>query len=407
MLNNFIIIVAVAISYYFYHWNIFDYMCKVFQKNSITKSQVIITFVVNYIWFTVASILMLHLIINWTLFYFFLLLEILLVYKSTVKESMMMSLFVIIIGLASTLFMRGIFALVLNKPVAAFDNRTGMAENFKRYPLLIGFFLAGAILLYYKKKRFNDSIRLVFSDLSSLHFSLVVQCMLYLYLTLNLMTHYVLGNSAALKIWELKSAIFAILGSNICGVYAVRMSQLNLYRRKLQQDRKDMLNQKEEQEQVWMLAFTDSLTGCYNRYYLEELLQDYCEEGISYCLCFIDIDRLKYVNDKFGHFTGDLYLKTVADLLKNSCRNRQDTLFRYGGDEVILRYRDIAADTARERMQNVNDQLAQKSRTKDYPFPMSISFGIAKSQEADTGDALLTLADQRMYRQKTERGMAR
>lgn len=407
MWKNIILLLVVAAGYFYYHWQFFCYMNCVFRKEKSKRNKIILAFIINYIWFITASILKLHLVINWTLFFVFLLFEVWIIYQSGIEESMMVSLFGIIVGLSTTLLMRGFFALILNRPIAMFDNRTGEAGNIKQYPVLCGFILAGAVINYYKKKKMDESISLIFSDESSMRFNIGIQIILYLYLTLNLLAYYVPGNGLALKLWEIKSAVFAVLGINICSIYSVRMSRLNLYRKNLQKEREKALANKKSDKQIWMLAFTDSLTGCYNRYYLEEILQDYAEKHIRYCLCFIDIDGLKTVNDELGHLEGDSYLKTVAEVLKSLMRNGQDMLFRYGGDEFVLLYREGIYKRAEERMKEASEKLISMSRTKDYPFQMSMSYGIAENWEEDTMEALLELVDKRMYSQKKAKGRQR
>lgn len=407
MWKSIILLLIVAAGYFYYHWQFFHYMNRVFGTEHTKWKKIILAFIINYIWFIIASMLKLHLVINWALFFVFLLIEVWMIYQSGIEESMMMSLLGIIIGLSATLLMRGFFALILNRPIAMFDNRTGEAGNMKQYPVLCGFILAGIVINYYKKKKMDESISLIFSDESSMRFNIGMQIILYLYLTLNLLAYYVPGNGPALKVWEIKSAVFAVLGTNICSIYSVRMSRLNLYRKELQQEREKALADKKSDKQIWMLAFTDALTGCYNRYYLEEILQDYAENHIRYCLCFIDIDGLKTVNDELGHLEGDGYLKTVAEVLKSLMRSGQDMLFRYGGDEFVLLYREGIYKRAEERMKEAAEKLFSMSETKEHPFRMSMSYGIAENWEEDTMEALLELADKRMYSQKKEKGRQR
>ena len=52
-------------------------------------------------------------------------------------------------------------------------------------------------------------------------------------------------------------------------------------------------------------------------------------------LIFLDLDKLKMVNDTFGHSKGDLLIKEVANILKK-CLNKEDHVFRTGGDEFVL-----------------------------------------------------------------------
>lgn len=87
------------------------------------------------------------------------------------------------------------------------------------------------------------------------------------------------------------------------------------------------------------LARTDPLTGVPNRRYLEEAIASECaralSEGDKLCLVMADVDRLKDVNDGFGHSFGDDVLKLVASLSWSACRSGE-IAGRYGGDEFLF-----------------------------------------------------------------------
>jgi diguanylate cyclase (GGDEF)-like protein len=85
-------------------------------------------------------------------------------------------------------------------------------------------------------------------------------------------------------------------------------------------------------------AIHDSLTGVYNRRYLQETaereLARAVREDYSIGVVMIDIDRFKDVNDTHGHKTGDDLLRALAALLREQAR-RGDIVCRYGGDEFV------------------------------------------------------------------------
>ncbi len=87
---------------------------------------------------------------------------------------------------------------------------------------------------------------------------------------------------------------------------------------------------------LYKTSITDPLTGLYNRRYffqrLEEEFSRFIRYGNSFCLIILDLDRLKYINDKYGHLEGDRCLKLLAKILINMSR-KEDICARIGGDE--------------------------------------------------------------------------
>ena len=85
------------------------------------------------------------------------------------------------------------------------------------------------------------------------------------------------------------------------------------------------------------MALIDPLTGLYNQRYLMRHLRGLLESGQSPNLgvLMIDVDHFKSVNDEFGHATGDLALRAIADVLRG-CTRAFDSLARYGGEEFVV-----------------------------------------------------------------------
>lgn len=394
------VMTAVAVSYFYYHYQFFTFLEKTMERKEKRRIAIIFTFGINYAWFVAASFLNLHLIINWTIFFFFFLAEIYMIYRAGADKSAALAYFGIIPGLAWNICFRCIFALILNRPLTAFDNQLDLPGNLKRYPIFLGFAVTGLLFHYFSRKHFYKRIRAVLNDRSSLRFNIGIQFVLYVYLALNLLGYYVPENSFFLKFWGIKSAIFALVGLIICNIYTMRMSRLNLYRKKMREDRITMLADKKEEERLWMLAYVDALTGCYNRHLAEQIMERYFEQHEESCLCFVDLDQLKLVNDKFGHPEGDQYLKTAASYLKTAAEDANDYVFRYGGDEFLLLFSKKTRVQVTALMHEIQEKLKQHSVSCGLPFSMFISFGMAQIGEAETTEKLLELADRRMYDQK-------
>ena len=102
---------------------------------------------------------------------------------------------------------------------------------------------------------------------------------------------------------------------------------------------RDISYRKNLERELAYQATHDSLTGAINRSSLFDKLNDaisYADRhGFPVWVAFVDLDRFKQVNDRFGHAVGDKLLRVITDRLTNSLR-RDDTLGRYGGDEFVL-----------------------------------------------------------------------
>lgn len=158
---------------------------------------------------------------------------------------------------------------------------------------------------------------------------------------------------------------------------------------------------------VEVQAITDGLTGLYNYRYFRAILEQEFKRVVRYnrslSLLMIDIDYFKHYNDANGHLMGDAALKTVADLLRASCRDI-DFIVRYGGEEFAV----LLPET------NVKDAylIAERIRASiaEYPFPncqaqpngaLTVSIGIAEyPADADNDIDLIERADAALYQSK-------
>ena len=155
------------------------------------------------------------------------------------------------------------------------------------------------------------------------------------------------------------------------------------------------------------IYMTDFLTGIYNRTGVENVLFGYIEEqkkkGRNTILIFADIDRMKLINDNYGHLEGDVAIRATANALRTSCPN-EFLLGRYGGDEFVAVGDYDGEESAEEfclrATENINDYI----RLLHLHFPLSVSVGgqiVTPDLEGKVTDYVLA-ADKSMYERKEE-----
>jgi diguanylate cyclase (GGDEF)-like protein len=152
----------------------------------------------------------------------------------------------------------------------------------------------------------------------------------------------------------------------------------------------------------------DGLTRLYNRKYAGERLSAEVAYALRHetrlSLVMFDLDHFKRVNDSFGHPAGDVVLRVVAAQVQKAIR-AEDVLARYGGEEFVVLVRGVehrGAGVLAERVRSGVERLSipWESRT----LKMTVSVGVASLSECApnaTVDALVGLADERLYKAKT------
>jgi len=153
------------------------------------------------------------------------------------------------------------------------------------------------------------------------------------------------------------------------------------------------------------LSTLDSLTDLRNRAYMFNAVEREIERarryGRAFCLLMMDLDGLKAINDRFGHYEGDLVLRMVAEAIRSSLRTI-DIAARYGGDEFValLPETDPAgAYAAAEKIRQVVSQIATED--EGQRINASVSIGVVTyPEDGETADALMIAADEAMYHSK-------
>jgi diguanylate cyclase (GGDEF)-like protein len=153
------------------------------------------------------------------------------------------------------------------------------------------------------------------------------------------------------------------------------------------------------------LAITDGLTGLYNSEHFRDGLYSAVDiahaKGSPLSLVMLDVDNFKCFNDTYGHLQGDKVLSRMGRVILLSIRET-DLPSRYGGEEfaVLLPNTDIhAAMEVAERIRTAFENKIASQRTKDVTW-MTVSAGVAALIEGENSSALMSRADQALYRAK-------
>jgi diguanylate cyclase (GGDEF)-like protein len=152
---------------------------------------------------------------------------------------------------------------------------------------------------------------------------------------------------------------------------------------------------------------TDSLTGLYNRYYLNRLIKKgfKVEDGKHLYVLFFDLDKFKYINDVYGHSVGDEILRESSNRLKESFHRETDVLCRYGGDEFIafVSVKDNIKDNDRSIdgiIERIKKSFAEPFWVGKNNFYINVSIGVSEFHDGDDMEKTIHMSDYAMYAEK-------
>ncbi len=155
------------------------------------------------------------------------------------------------------------------------------------------------------------------------------------------------------------------------------------------------------------ISVRDELTGLYNRMGYEKIVIPYLDElrhsGMKSVIMVADINRMKVINDKYGHLQGDTAIRIVANVIKSSIPQNWKAV-RYGGDEYVI----IGKYDSSKDMESVKIEIIEKSgrvsEDLNLPFRLSVSVGyVVIDPENKLGnEEYFRMADEAMYEMKQE-----
>lgn len=158
-----------------------------------------------------------------------------------------------------------------------------------------------------------------------------------------------------------------------------------------------ILYHRKAQQKFKQLALTDDLTQIPNRRFFFENLERRAEAKEETCIILFDIDFFKQINDSFGHDVGDVVLKDVAHVAKNTVRDG-DIVARFGGEEFVV----LLANTNIENAIKMAERIRVNIHDHDFGIDQKVtaSFGVAYVDENVTIEESIKAADVFMYEAK-------
>lgn len=164
----------------------------------------------------------------------------------------------------------------------------------------------------------------------------------------------------------------------------------------------------EYHEEIYRLTIIDALTGAFNHRYLGDFLdREVMRSGRHkrpLCVCVIDIDHFKKVNDEHGHLGGDFCLRELSARVRRIVR-REDLFARYGGEEFVMVLVETKLKQACEAAERVRQLVSEQPfKFEGKTIPLNVSIGVAECalDGTDTARELLRRADAHLYKAKRE-----
>ncbi len=166
----------------------------------------------------------------------------------------------------------------------------------------------------------------------------------------------------------------------------------------------DVTDKKKYQRRIEQQAYTDFLTGLYNRLCCERDLARIIDETEKLhetgALLYLDLDDFKHINDGLGHQYGDVLLKAISNSIR-SIRGIEDTCYRMGGDEFVIIVPPKSYRFFDSIIENIKEVFAKPWFLKDADYYCTMSMGIVTfPDEGQSVEDLIKKADIAMYEAK-------
>lgn len=165
-------------------------------------------------------------------------------------------------------------------------------------------------------------------------------------------------------------------------------------------------------QRLGKLYTQDTFSGIYNRngfvQATKNVYADCAKNGRNVMLMFIDLDGLKTINDTYGHETGDVAIRSIASVLRSTCKNGE-VFCRFGGDEFIVFAADSTDELSSDLTKRIEHSIEVINESMENPFELSVSIGytIARPREGEDIFRFVTAADKIMYEEKRKKKLSK
>ena len=169
---------------------------------------------------------------------------------------------------------------------------------------------------------------------------------------------------------------------------------------------RDVTEQKQLEETLFNMSYTDKLTGLFNRRRMEELMISEFDRawryGFPFSFLLLDVDHFKRFNDQHGHDMGDKVLQTLGQLMLTFFR-KSDSPCRYGGEEFCVILVSIPNEEEEQKSHLVADRFRKAVEDlviENLKVTVSIGVAVMRNREFENAAAMIKAADKALYRAK-------
>lgn len=360
----------------------------------------VLLFGLNTSYFALCSALGLGLLKNFALFWLVFYWEERFLFRVPPSAARFLTLHVVLCTLSNILFYYGLLSLLIDQPLAYFSNILQPMDYRKVLALAVSYLSASVIFCVESLARRTVLLKRLIASMGQLKFLLASMAALYVYLLFQGILYGSLGNSLPEKLWSLMGCLYISVGFLFAARYAMRLSYFYHLDQKNLTLQTQLDRQRRDVSDLIDTADLDTLTKIRSRAAGEKELGRWMADGQGFVLCLMDLDSLKFVNDRIGHQYGDQYLCRVVEIVRGHCRQDRDLLWRGGGDEFLLAYAGLSEEEARRRMGRIADQVRQEGIARQ--MPMRISYGVETWDQESDYPALFERVDGQMYAMKRE-----
>jgi diguanylate cyclase (GGDEF)-like protein len=139
----------------------------------------------------------------------------------------------------------------------------------------------------------------------------------------------------------------------------------------------------------------------------QKLIDSSLAKGENGIICFGDMDKLKYINDTFGHEMGDAAIKGMGVVLQEVI-GKDKVIGRLGGDEFAFVMNNFDLENFASLKEDVNKLCKKYSKQKKFPFEIQVSLGAVQYSEGHKNlSRLITKADKEQYKDKQSKNVQR
>ncbi len=163
----------------------------------------------------------------------------------------------------------------------------------------------------------------------------------------------------------------------------------------------DRTIEKQNERQIYELAYKDRITGLDNQLVFENQLEKLIKDNCDFTLYYLDFDNFRNLNDIHGHHYGDCFLRDYANMIKDEFPTIKP--FRFGGDEFMLLDGKCDDDNVNKNLERLFEKTNQAFAYGDFSYYPSISVGVVKyPEDGNNRGTIFKNIDLALYKAKTK-----